>query len=82
MIPSTLKVGDIVQLDPATCRSKAFAGCAMVITEPKPWGAQGYITPVGERLDVPQHGVCYYRARWEEMEPTGGQIVWMFGDGS
>lgn len=80
MTPATLTVGDIVQLDPATCRSKAFAGCMMVIEELRPWGAMGYITPIGERLDMPPMGVCYYRALWEEMEPTGGRVVWRFSD--
>lgn len=78
MKPGTpLEVGEIVHLDPATTRSKAFAGCFMVVTEPKEFGAQGYITPIGERLDIPPNGWCYYRANWDEMEPTGGRAVWM-----
>jgi hypothetical protein len=76
MKPCALAVGDIVQLDPGQTRSKAFAGCFMVVTEPKEWGAQGYIQPVGERLDTAASGQMYYRAHWEEMEPTGGRAVW------
>ena len=77
MIESDLKPGDIVQLSPESVGRKAFAGCFMVVTKVKKWGAQGYIQPVGERLDAPAFGVCFYRARWEEMEPTGGTAMWM-----
>jgi hypothetical protein len=80
MSPDTfLQPGDIVQLDPATCRTAAFRGCFMVVSEPKGFGAQGYITPIGEKLDTIPNGACYYRAKWEEMELTGGRAVWMFG---
>jgi len=74
--PFNLEPGDVVQLDPEKVRSKAFAGCFMVVTEPKAWGAQGYIQPIGERLGTPGVGQAYYRAQWDEMQPTGGTAVW------
>lgn len=77
MKPTPLEVGEIVQLDPATVRNRAFAGCFMVVSEPKAFGAQGYIQPIGENRDTPAEGWCYYRANWDEMERTGGRVVWM-----
>jgi len=65
-----LKVGEIVQLNPETCRNRMFAACMMTVTEPKPWGAQGYVQGLGQ--DDKPAGQAYYRARWEEMERTGG----------
>lgn len=69
-----LEVGDVVQLSPEV-GNKAFACCFMVISEPKPWGAQGYVQGLGTR--EAQVGQAYYRAKWEEMEPTGGKAVWV-----
>lgn len=69
-----LKNGDIVQLTPDV-RNRAFAGCLMVVTEPKSWGAQGYVQLVGDTTDAPG-GQAYYRATWDEMEATGGQAQW------
>lgn len=65
-----LNIGDIVQLSPFDCRNKMFGGCMMVVTEPKEWGAQGYVQGLGQ--DGEPAGQAYYRAKWEEMEPTGG----------
>lgn len=67
-----LSVGDVVQLDPAAhLQSKLgfFAGCFMIVTEVKPWGAQGYISMPGERGESP--GAAYYRAKWAEMHLVG-----------
>jgi hypothetical protein len=64
-----LKSGDLVQLNPETVGNKAFAGCIMVVTEPKPWGAQGYVQSLGTREGM--GGQAYYRANWEEMEIVG-----------
>ncbi len=66
----TLTVGEIVQLNPFKCRNKMFAGCFMVVTEPKTWGAQGYVQGLG--TDGEPAGQAYYRAKWEEMDFTGG----------
>ncbi len=70
MSPEQLIENEIVQLHPELCRNQMFAGCMMVVTEPKPWGAQGYVQGLGE--NGKQVGQAYYRAGWEEMEKTGG----------
>jgi hypothetical protein len=64
-----LNVGAIVQLNPDTVRNPMFAACFMVVTEPKPWGAQGYVQALGENEQP--GGLAYYRAQWEEMELVG-----------
>ena len=69
MLPGSLEVGHVVQLDPEKVGNKAFAGCLMVVTEPKEFGAQGYIQALGTREE--SGGQAYYRANWEEMELVG-----------
>lgn len=75
MEPGTLRVNDIVQLGP-TVGNKAFAFSMMVVTELKSFGAQGYVQALGDTRDGPG-GQAYYRANWDEMEPTGGKAVWI-----
>lgn len=58
----------VVQLSPEVA-NPAFACCFMVVSEPKSWGAQGYVHALGTR-DGPG-GLAYYRAKWEEMEYVG-----------
>lgn len=70
MNEGVLAAGELVQLNPETCRNRMFAGCLMTITEPKSWGAQGYVQVTGQ--DEQPGGQAYYRANWEEMERTGG----------
>ena len=62
--------GTIVQLNPHTVRNRMFAGCLMVVTELKSWGAQGYVQAPGQ--DGHPGGQAYYRARWDEMEELAG----------
>ena len=73
MQPRELKVGEIVQIDPAvTSNGKQwFGGCLMVVTEPKSFGAMGYVQSAGVE------GVQFYRATFAEMEPTGGIAPWV-----
>lgn len=59
----TLEINDVVQLSPEVGNPK-FAGCFMVVSEPKGFGAQGYV-------QVPGEGQAYYRANWSEMEYVG-----------
>lgn len=75
-----LKVGEIVVLRPDTCRNRMFAGCLMVVTEPKFFGAQGYVQGLGE--DGEPAGQAYYRAQWDEMDETGGMSPWRPADES
>lgn len=74
-----LAIGDIMQLnpDPDVTRNAMFCACMFVVTEPKPWGAQGYVQGLGENGQ--RGGQAYYRANWEEMEPTAGKAVWIPG---
>lgn len=62
-----LSPGDVVQIDPAS--GGFFGGCFMLVTEPKPFGAQGFVSVPGARGEPP--GSAYYRAKWEEMEYIG-----------
>lgn len=70
-----LEPGMIVQLSPKTCGNPMFAACLMVVSEPKAFGAQGYVQALGQ--DGLPGGQAYYRARWEEMELTGGVAPWV-----
>jgi hypothetical protein len=72
--PQQLTVGTVIQLNPETARNQMFAGCFMVVTEPKTWGAQGYVTALGENGQP--GGAAFYRAQWGEMELVG-QAVWI-----
>jgi len=72
-----LEAGDVVQLSPE-CKNLAFACCFMTVSEPKSWGAQGYVQVLGETREGPG-GQAYYRAKWEEMEFVG-RAVWIVGD--
>lgn len=69
-----LKVGEIVQLNPESVKNIAFAGCFMVVSEPREFGAQGYVQSLGTREEM--GGQAYYRAGWDEMEPVGARAVW------
>ena len=64
-----LAKGQLVQLNPETVKNKMFAACIMVVTELKPFGAQGYVQGLGENCEP--GGQAYYRATWEEMEVVG-----------
>jgi len=74
MKPRELIPGEIVQLSPETCRNPMFSGCMMTVTEPKAFGAQGYVQALGENGKM--GGQAHYRAQWSEMEPTGGRAPW------
>lgn len=64
-----MPIGTIVQLNPETTKNVMFRGCLMVVTEPKSFGAQGYVQSLGS--DGQAGGQAYYRASWEEMEVVG-----------
>lgn len=70
-----LLVGEIVQLSPPDTKNPMFAGCLMVVTEPKPWGAQGFVQMTGENNKP--GGQAFYRATWATMERTGGMAEWV-----
>lgn len=75
MSPIELKPGDVVQLSPDV-GNPMFACCFLTVTEPRSWGAQGYVQMTGENgQSGPQ---AYYRAKWEEMEYVG-RAEWVIG---
>lgn len=69
-----LAKGQLVQLNPETVKNKMFAACIMVVTEWKPFGAQGYVQGLGENCEP--GGQAYYRATWEEMDLVGS-VKWV-----
>jgi hypothetical protein len=76
MKPDThLEPGDVVQLDPERVGNPMFAGAFMTVTEPKTFGAMGYVQALG--ADGKPGGQAYYRAKWDEMEGPIGKAVWM-----
>ena len=73
MKPIELKNGDVVQINPEI-KDSFFAGCLMVVTEPKSFGAQGYVKIPGKRGEQPRHAYC--RIKFEDMEFVG-HAVWI-----
>lgn len=67
-----IHVGDIVQLAP---NMRTFGGCFMQVTEPKSFGAMGFIACPGETV-----GFAYLRPTWDEMELVG-RAVWISDEG-
>jgi hypothetical protein len=67
-----LKKGMVVQLSPEV-GNPMFACCLMTISEPKEFGAQGYVQALGANAEP--GGQAYYRAKWDEMEYVG-QAIW------
>jgi hypothetical protein len=59
-----LEIGDIIQINPVY--DDVFGGCLMIITEPKEWGAQGYVQIPGK-----DGGRAFFRCRFEGMEFVG-----------
>ena len=68
-------IEEILQLNPATCRNPIFGGCYLTVTELKSWGVQGFVQTLGENQQI--GGMAFYRAKWEEIESTGGKAVWV-----
>lgn len=62
-----LHFGDVVQISPES--DTAFGGCFMLVTEPKSWGALGFVSLPTERGKLPDEGHC--RVAFEDMELVG-----------
>ena len=75
MKPTKLEAGMVIQLSPMV-RNDAFAGCFMVVTEPKSFGAQGYVQVLGDNAGP--GGQAYLRPSWEQMEYVG-KAIWIAG---
>ena len=68
--------GDVVQLSPDV-GNPMFACCFMIVSEPKEFGAQGYVQALGE--NGRPGAQAYYRAKWSEMEYVG-RATWVIAD--
>lgn len=66
-----LKIGDILQINPE--KNDKFAGFFVVVTEPKNWGAQGYLLhhDFFEACRIKDTGKAYVRVRFEDVELVG-----------
>jgi hypothetical protein len=67
MEPMKLERGDVVQI--SIDNEPLFAGCFMMVTDPKSWGAQGFISMPKDKSTFP--GQAYYRCQWADMEFVG-----------
>jgi hypothetical protein len=65
-----LEPGMLVQLNPATVRDIAYAGCVLVVTNTLAWGVIGYVQGIGVVQHLPGYQ-SLYRANWEEIEVVG-----------
>lgn len=61
-----LNIGDVVQINPE--HDPVFGACLMTVTEPKPWGAMGYVQVPDENDDG---GTVFYRCKFANMEYVG-----------
>jgi hypothetical protein len=66
--------GEIVQLG-ENAKNPMFAFCMMIVTEPRDWGAIGYVQMPG--TEGKHGGQAFYRAADEEIYRTGGLAPWM-----
>ena len=64
------QTGDVVQVDPEY--DDVFGACFMVVTEPKSWGAQGYVT-------IPGKGPAYLRLNFKNGVKIG-RCIWICKD--
>ncbi len=72
MKPMDLQIGDVVQISPTL--EGCFKACFMMVTEPKGWGAQGFVSIPHSRDVLP--GCAYFRCKWEDMEFVG-KAAWV-----
>ena len=75
MQPKELEIGEVVQINPET--HDRFGGCFMVVSEPKSFGAMGYVTV--PHAEGPQQ--AYFRCKFEDMETLGVTAEWRLADG-
>ena len=68
-----LQVGDVVQINPDK-EDCFFGGCFMQVTEPKSFGAQGFILMPQSRDNPP--GQAFFRCKFEDMEFIG-KAAWV-----
>lgn len=69
---------EIVQIHPD--HDEVFGGCLMVVTEPKVWGAQGYIA-IPKSSEEGGATVAYYRCTKENFTRLGVTPEFILSDG-
>jgi len=72
----TLEIGDVLQINPT---HSEFGGMLLVVTEPKDWGAQGYLMSYYDFYAVRYNNKAFLRVKFEDMEYVGG-LQWMPND--
>lgn len=66
-----LKIGDVLQIISAEGRPE-YTGCFLVVTEPKAFGAQGYLLSPYDGIGMSRFkGLAYLRVKFEEVEYVG-----------
>jgi hypothetical protein len=63
-----LEEGDIIQINPKIGR---YAGFFLIVTEPKSWGAQGYLLHYEDFMATRYKGRAFLRVRFDEIEFCG-----------
>ncbi len=72
MKKNILKIGDILQINP----SHAYGEMLLIVTEPKSWGAQGYLLSEYEFDAVRYKGRAFLRVKTEDFEKVG-RLKWL-----
>lgn len=66
-----LKIGDVLQITQMEGRPE-YIGLFLVVTEPKEWGAQGYLmSPYNFDGLVRYDGLAYLRVKFDDVEYVG-----------
>jgi len=63
-----LAIGDIMQIHP---RVENWGGLLMCVTEPKSWGAQGFLYMIEIMHACRYNGIAYVRIEHENLIPVG-----------
>jgi hypothetical protein len=68
-----LNIGDILQINP---EHEKFPGFFLIVTEPKSFGAQGYLLAFCDFDAIRYKGKAYLRVKFEDVEWCG-QSYWI-----
>ena len=71
-----LEIGDILQISP---EHPKFPGFFLIVTEPKNWGAQGYLLFTGDFEAKRYKDKAFLRVRFEEVKLCGSS-AWIEED--
>lgn len=67
--------GDVLQINPEGKHKDLFGCELLVVTEPKEWGAQGYLMSSRIVHACRYNGRAYLRVKFEDMEYVG-KLTW------